>query len=111
MARRLHGRARCIVDNLRTVRALLKTHSVIGILPKYACTDLLSDPLLHATPLPVELDAWLLVQNHLKRDRVARVVINWLRDSFSAFSAESPASRPGAAGHSPDAHRNFQDQT
>jgi hypothetical protein len=33
--------------------------------------------------LPRRRDVWLLVQNHLKRDAATRVVIDWVRDSFS----------------------------
>jgi len=41
---------------------------------------------LRATLLPRRRDVWLLVQNHLKRDAAARVVIDWVRDTFLDFA-------------------------
>ena len=87
MARRLHAQGRCITGNLRIVHGLIKTHRAVGVLPESVCADLLSDPGLRATLLESRRDAWLLVQNHLKRDPAARAVIDWVRDSFSALSA------------------------
>jgi DNA-binding transcriptional LysR family regulator len=43
---------------------------------------LLTDRRLRATLLPRRRDVWLLVQNHLKRDPAARVMIEWVRDCF-----------------------------
>lgn len=82
-ARGLKEQARCVADNIRVIRALLKTHHGIGVLPEYFCGDLLSDRRLRATPLPRGRDVWLLVQNHLKRDPAARIVIDWIRDAFA----------------------------
>lgn len=82
-ARGLKQQARCIADNIRVIRALLKTHHGIGVLPEYFCGELLSDRRLRATLLPRRRDVWLLVQNHLKRDPAARVVIDWIRDAFA----------------------------
>jgi DNA-binding transcriptional LysR family regulator len=76
-------RSRCIADNLRIIRALISTHQAIGVLPDYLCADLLADRRLRATLLlPRRRDVWLLVQNHLKRDTAARVMIEWVRDCF-----------------------------
>ncbi len=89
--RGLDGKARCISGDYRIVRELIKSHSAIGILPDYLCVDLLKDRQLRATLLPARRDVWLLVQNHLKRDRGARLVIDWVRDCFgAAFSRASP---------------------
>jgi DNA-binding transcriptional LysR family regulator len=82
----LHQRSRCITDNVRIIRNLIRTHGAVGILPKYLCEELLIDPRLRITLLPRRRDAWLLVQNHLKRDRAARVVIDWVRDCFRDLS-------------------------
>jgi len=32
------------------------------------------------------LEVWLLVQNHLKRNPSARVVIDWMREIFEEFA-------------------------
>lgn len=82
----LRERARCITDNLRIIRNLVRTHRAVGVLPEYLCGDLLADRRLRATPLPRRRDAWLLVQNHLKRDPAARIVIDWIRDCFQDLS-------------------------
>ena len=71
--RGLHPRARCISDNVRLIRKLIQSHQATGILPEYSCGQLLADRRLRATLLPKRRDAWLLVQNHLKRDPAARV--------------------------------------
>jgi DNA-binding transcriptional LysR family regulator len=67
--------------------ALIETRQAIGILPDYLCGRLLSDRRLRVTPLPRRRDIWLLVQNHLKRGRAARLVIDWIRRCFR----EAPA--------------------
>jgi DNA-binding transcriptional LysR family regulator len=82
----LHPRSRCITDNVRVIKALIRTHQAVGILPEYICADLLADRRLRATLLPRRRDAWLLVQNHLKRDPAARVAIDWVRDCFQEIS-------------------------
>jgi DNA-binding transcriptional LysR family regulator len=82
-AKGLQQHARCVADNLRVIRTLLKTHQAVGVLPDYFCGELLSDRGLRATLLPRRRDVWLLVQNHLKRDPAARLVIDWIRDAFA----------------------------
>lgn len=88
MTRQLHAQGRCIAVNLRIVRALVETHAAVGVLPETMCADLRRDPRLRATLLESRQDVWLLVQNHLKRNRAARAVIDWIRDSFSALLAQ-----------------------
>ncbi len=85
-ARGLQSRSRFVADNLRVIRALVASHQAIGVLPEYLCGDLLADRRLRATLLPRHRDVWLLVQNHLKRDAAARVVIDYLRDCFQEFA-------------------------
>ena len=85
-ARGLHPRSRCITDNVQVIKALIRTHQAVGILPEYICADVLADRRLRATLLPRRRDVWLLVQNHLKRDAAARVVIDWVRDCFQEIS-------------------------
>jgi DNA-binding transcriptional LysR family regulator len=82
----LQGRARIVSDNIRVIRTLIESRQAIGILPDLLCTPLLSDRRLRATLLPRRRDVWLLVQNHLKRDPAARVVIDWIRDAFAEFA-------------------------
>jgi len=81
-ARGLQQHARCITDNVRVIRSLIRSHKAVGILPEHACEELLMDRRLRATLLPHRRDVWLLVQNHLKRDPAARAVIDWVRDCF-----------------------------
>ncbi|HTR85333.1 MAG TPA: LysR family transcriptional regulator [Reyranella sp.] len=81
-ARGLQERARLVTDNLRVLHTLIRSRRAAGVLPAYFCQDLLADRRLRATPLPRGRDVWLLVQNHLRRDPAARVVIDWLRDCF-----------------------------
>jgi DNA-binding transcriptional LysR family regulator len=52
------------------------------------CGNLLADRSLRATLLPQRRDVWLLVQNHLKRDPAARVVIDWMRDLFGKLATD-----------------------
>jgi DNA-binding transcriptional LysR family regulator len=85
-AKGLQSRARCVADNVRVIRTLLRTHEAIGVLPEYFCGALLADRKLRATPLPRRRDVWLLVQNHFKRDPAARVVIDWIRDAFQELA-------------------------
>ena len=85
-ARGLQQHLRCITDNSRVIRNLLRSRRASGILPQYLCGDLLTDRRVRITPLPKRRDAWLLVQNHLKRDAAARAVIDWIRESFRGFS-------------------------
>ena len=85
-ARGLQQRSRFVADNLRVTRTLIASRQAIGVLPEYLCGELLADPRLRATLFPRHRDVWLLVQNHLKRDAAARVVIDYLRDCFQEFS-------------------------
>jgi DNA-binding transcriptional LysR family regulator len=89
-ARGLQQRARCVTDNIRVIRQLIRSHQAVGILPEYSCADLLADRRLRATLLPRRRDVWLLVQNHLKRDPAARAVIAWLRDCFQDVAKTAP---------------------
>jgi DNA-binding transcriptional LysR family regulator len=84
--RGFQARSRFVADNLRVIRALIASHQAIGVLPEYLCGDLLADRRLRATLLPRDRDVWLLVQNHLKRDAAARVVIDFVRDCFQEFA-------------------------
>jgi len=80
------ARARCVTDNVRVIRNLIRAHRAAGVLPEYVCADLLGDRRLRATLLPKRRDAWLLVQNHLKRDPATRVTIDWVRACFQETS-------------------------
>jgi DNA-binding transcriptional LysR family regulator len=81
-SRGLLAKARCVTDNVRVIRSLLESGTAAGVLPEYLCADLIANPRLKATALPSRREAWLLIQNHLKRDHAARVVIGWLRECF-----------------------------
>ena len=81
-ARGLRQRSRCITDNVRLIRTLIQTRRAVGVLPEYLCGELLADRQLRLTLLPHSRDVWLLVQNHLKRDPAARIVIDWVRHCF-----------------------------
>jgi DNA-binding transcriptional LysR family regulator len=83
-SRGLKEGARCITDNVRVIYALLQSHRAVGILPDYLCGELLADRRLRLTELKRRREMWLLVQNHLKRDAAARLVINWIRDCFAS---------------------------
>jgi DNA-binding transcriptional LysR family regulator len=85
-ARGLRQHSRCITDNVRLIRTLIQTRRAVGVLPEYLCEELLADRRLRMTLLPQRRDVWLLVQNHLKRDRAARIVIDWVRRCFQDFS-------------------------
>jgi DNA-binding transcriptional LysR family regulator len=86
MAKGLHAQGRCITANYRVTRRLIESRMAIGILPEHMCADFLADPKLRATPLEHGQEAWLLVQNHLKRDPAARTVIDWIRESFERLA-------------------------
>ncbi|MBR0929759.1 LysR family transcriptional regulator [Bradyrhizobium sp. CCBAU 53351] len=75
-------RVRCVTDNVRVIRNLIRAHQAAGVLPEYSCGDLLADRGLRVTLLPKRRDIWLLVQNHLKRDAATRVTIDWVRHCF-----------------------------
>jgi DNA-binding transcriptional LysR family regulator len=85
-AKGLRAHSRCITDNVRLIRTLVQTRRAVGVLPDYLCEELLADRRLRMTLLPQHRDVWLLVQNHLKRDRAARIVIDWVRRCFQDFS-------------------------
>lgn len=85
-ARGLHQRQRFLAGNIRVLRTLIESRQAIGVLPEFLCGGLLADRRLRATLLPRHRDVWLLVQNHLKRDAAARVVIDWLRECFQEFA-------------------------
>jgi DNA-binding transcriptional LysR family regulator len=85
-AKGLRQRSRCITDNIRIIRKLIQTHRAVGVLPEYCCGALLADRHLRVTLLPRRRDIWLLVQNHLKRDPAARLVIDWVRECFQDLS-------------------------
>lgn len=87
IAKRLQAQGRCITSNYRVIRRLIETYTAIGILPENMCVDLLQDRRLRATLLDGHEEAWLLVQNHLKRDPAARIVIDWVRESFATLPA------------------------
>lgn len=84
-AKGLQGAARCVSDNLRVIRTLVREGRAIGILPEFLCGDMLTDRRLRLTPLPKRRDAWLLIQHHLRRDPAARLVLDWLRACFAAW--------------------------
>jgi len=86
VARGLQSRARCVTGNIRVVRALIRSQACAGILPEYLCGDLLNEPRLKATLLSERREAWLLIQQHLKRNPAARLVTDWVRDCFEAIS-------------------------
>jgi DNA-binding transcriptional LysR family regulator len=87
-ARGLKPQTRCMTDSPRVIRKLIQSHAAIGVLPEYMCGNLLADRGLRATLLPQRRDVWLLVQNHLKRDPAARVVIDWMRELFRKLAAD-----------------------
>jgi DNA-binding transcriptional LysR family regulator len=84
----LQSAARCITDNARVIRNLIRARSAVGILPDYLCGDLLADPRLRATPVPRRRDTWLLIQSHLKGNSAARIVIDWIRERFTLMARQ-----------------------
>jgi DNA-binding transcriptional LysR family regulator len=82
-SRGLQSSARCITDNARVIRNLIRSHSAVGILPDYLCGDLLADPKFRATPVSDRRDTWLLIQSHLKGNSAIRIVIDWIRERFT----------------------------
>jgi DNA-binding transcriptional LysR family regulator len=86
-AQGLKARTRCVTDNLRVMRSLIQSRAAMGVLPEYVCGTLLADRGLRVTPLPQRRDVWLLVQNHLKRNPAARIVIDWMREIFTDLAA------------------------
>jgi len=68
--------------NVRIIHSIVKSRTGTGILPKHLAADLLDDPRITATPLKSTRDVWLLIQNHLKEDNAARLVIDWIVKQF-----------------------------
>ena len=93
VARGLQSRARCVTGNIRAVRALVQSQACTGILPEYLCRDLLNEPRLTATLLNEHREAWFLIQQHLKRNPAARLVMDWVRDCFGTVSEDAGAGR------------------
>jgi DNA-binding transcriptional LysR family regulator len=87
-SRGLQRAARCVTDNARVIRNLIRSRSAVGILPDYLCADLLSDPQFRATPVPRRRETWLLIQSHLKGNSAARVVIDWIRERFALMAQQ-----------------------
>jgi len=85
-SRGLQSTARCITDNARVIRNLIRSRSAVGILPDYLGSELLGDPRLRATPVPRRRDNWLLIQSHLKGNSAARIVIDWIRERFALMA-------------------------
>ena len=85
-SRGLQSAARCVTDNARVIRNLVRSRNAVGILPDYLCEDLLSDPHLRATPVSHRRDTWLLIQSHLKGNSAGRIVIDWIRERFTLMA-------------------------
>ena len=85
-SRGLQSAARCITDNARVIRNLIRSRSAVGILPDYLCSELLADPQFRATPVSRRRDTWLLIQSHLKGNSAARIVIDWIRERFALMA-------------------------
>jgi DNA-binding transcriptional LysR family regulator len=81
-ARGLQQHQRFLTGNVRVLRTLIESRQAIAVLPEFLCGESLADRRLRATLLPRHRDVWLLVQNHLKRDAAARVVIDFVRECF-----------------------------
>jgi DNA-binding transcriptional LysR family regulator len=81
-AKGLQDAARCVTDNPRVIRNLVLSRHAIAVLPEYMCGELFADARLTLTPLSSSRGIWLLIQDHLRRDRVARIVVDWIRDCF-----------------------------
>jgi DNA-binding transcriptional LysR family regulator len=77
--------ARFMTKNLLVVQSLIRSRTCSGILPEFMAAEFLDDRRLKATRLEHKREVWLLVQPHLKDDPGARIVIDWVRDSFSMF--------------------------
>jgi len=87
-SRGLQSAARCITDNARVIRSLIRSRSAVGILPDYLCGDLMADARLRATPVSRRRDTWLLIQSHLKGNSAARTVIDWIRERFTLMARQ-----------------------
>ena len=81
----LHTEPRLITDRPRIIRALILSGTAAGVLPEYLSGDLIENHDLVATPLHEKREIWLLSQNHLKRDKGARIVADWLRHCFASI--------------------------
>ncbi len=79
--------ARCITKNLLVVRKLVASRQCGGVLPSFMCADLLDDEAFTVTKLPQSRGVWLLMQTHLKGDKTARLLIDWIKGCFRIESA------------------------
>lgn len=80
----LKDAARCVTKNLLVVKKLVESRRCGGVLPSFMCADLLDDDGFKVTLLPETRGVWLLLQPHLKGDPTARMLIDWIKESFSA---------------------------
>ena len=80
----LKDTARCVTKNLLVIKKLVETRRCGGVLPTFMCGALLADDRFTVTKLPVSRGVWLLLQSHLKDDPTARILIDWIRQSFVA---------------------------
>jgi DNA-binding transcriptional LysR family regulator len=87
-ARGLQAAARCVTNNTRLIRRMVE-NGAVGILPSYVCQGLHADRRLKKTLLPRRRETWLLIQSHLKANRGARVVIEWIRTVFQKAAASA----------------------
>ena len=78
----LQNRIRITTKNLLVLRQLVRSGRCCGVLMSFACMDLLDDPALKATRLSQKRGVWLLVQPHLQREPLTRLIIDWIRDCF-----------------------------
>ncbi|MEM7024232.1 MAG: LysR family transcriptional regulator [Pseudomonadota bacterium] len=88
MASGLADTARCLSKNLLVIKSLLATGRCSGILPSFMCAEFLQNDRYAATRLPISRGVWLLIQPHLKEDRQARLVIDWIKGCFATERPE-----------------------
>jgi DNA-binding transcriptional LysR family regulator len=77
--------ARCLTKNLLVVKKLVESRRCGGVLPDFMCRELLDDDRFAVTALPEPRGVWLLLQPHLKDDPTARMLIDWIKQSFAAL--------------------------
>ncbi|MGI9412370.1 MAG: LysR family transcriptional regulator [Hyphomicrobiales bacterium] len=82
--------ARCVTKNLIVVKKLIESRRCGGVLPEFMCAGLLDDDRFTVTKLPEPRGVWLLMQPHLKGDRTARMLVEWIKESFSALERGAP---------------------
>lgn len=75
----LQNRARCRTMNLVFNKQMITSGKVAGILPGFMCEEFLSDDRFQLTQLPQSRSAWLLMQRHLRNDKVTRRIVEWIR--------------------------------